>query len=195
VITYSFRANLFEKERVFRLSDGGLEIADADALPAALPLSHPPPVPVSYASIVEVRLSYGPTRERLNRYCCDLRLHNGRQIALCNESYRGFADFADQSARYRAFVVALHALIQSRGGPCAFRTGPATALFAFNVGCLGLGMLFLLWIVWLIPSAGLLVLVKLAFLAVYVPVMIHYFRANRPQSYSPDAIPARLLPS
>jgi hypothetical protein len=186
-LAYSVRANVFESEMTWRLGADALEVETGEG---AAPLRLP------YRDFIEIRLSFAPSRVDFARYRCDLRVFGQASTAILSTHYAGIGDFEDRAATYAPFVRGLVAQVAAANPKCRFRAGKhAVTYVAEHVFLLAMIML-LVFVLGLVGGAGLsgLVMVKLAILLFYVPVMIVYTRKNWPRQFKPDDIPKDVLP-
>lgn len=151
---------------------------------------------VPLTGVATVRLAFAPTRPEPGRYRCQLVLRDAQVLEFFNRTYRGVYDFADTSSQYVAFVRAVHAALSQHAPGCRFAAGSTGAAYALNwtvtllMGLvLGVAALFLL-----VNGLILLVLLKIALIAVYAPSVFRWLARNRPQAYAPNAIPPTVLP-
>ena len=117
------------------------------------------------------------------------------QWRIFSRYVRGALDFRDQGEAYRAFVAELCARRGRAVPPGRFSAGVSPGRFVGNALAAGAGMGFLLLALVLLPI-GSYVFVGLR-LVVILPLLlvgVLWFVKNRPGSFSPDAIPALLLP-
>lgn len=149
-----------------------------------------------YADIAQVRLTYRPQSMQAQRYRADLRHKDGGRIALLSVTWRGMLALSTQSDDYRAFVVELHRRLAAANSQTEYVSGLKRPLYALGLGMLvvlGIGML-LLCLRAIIEGAYAGAAFVVAFMAVGGWQMGGFMWRNRPGSYAPDQIPAKLLP-
>lgn len=143
-----------------------------------------------------VRLAYAPTRYKPWRYLLELRLKSGGKLTVDNVHFAGLANFEDRSASYRPFVEDVLAELKRRRPDVKVRVGSSPVaywfLLAFVTAAFGLLALVLL----ALPGAGIpgVAWVKLAIVAVSLPVLVQWARKSYPRPGRLDAIPETVLP-
>lgn len=182
-VQYSVRRHAFEKERRWSLDDTGLAWQAEDASGR-----------LDFAAIAAIRLQYGATRADFARYNCHVTGRSGA-YTIVSTHFDSLGSFSDRRETYAPFVRALVARAAAANPQCRFHAGvgPAqfwlTVLFLFAalaivaVAALSLG----------IPPLWYLYL-KIAVIAVLLPVAFVWIKRNRPRRFDPKAIPADVLP-
>jgi hypothetical protein len=183
---YRLRAHAFVGRRTYRLTDDALTWEEErKALDG-----------VFYDAIAEIRLAYAPTRAATNRYRAQIIFREGGMAELFNLDYRGMLDFPEQNEAYVAFLRELHKRVAAAGKAVRYRQGNSMAGYIGNIALTvfifaGLvGLFFLLMAI----GATWLVVVKLALVLYFIPVLIRYIRRAKPADYDPRAIPDEVLP-
>lgn len=182
---YRARRSILEKEATWRLAPDALEqIVDGKPVQGFL-----------YADIVEIRLSYDPTRFESNRYRCDVRARNGARVVLVSVSYVSPGNFDNRGEIYAPFVRELVARVASANPACGFIAGRPLVNYLASHAFLIAMLLLLLSVLYATgaPIVGIVAL-KLGLIVVYVPVIIHYARVNWPRPFEPAAVPEHALP-
>jgi hypothetical protein len=213
-ITHAARTDMFQREATWRLGPDALEReggepADAPWWAHLLRFYLRLIVPFAirriekggsarfpYASIVELRLCFDPTRADSTRHRCDIRLADGRRASVYSNHFAGVADFEDRAATYVPLVRGLVARVAAANPACRFRSGKRPFVYwAEHIMLLFLFAL-LVFVLAAFGGAGLsdLVLVKLGIIVGFIPVMIMYTLKNYPRAFDPAAIPAAVLP-
>jgi hypothetical protein len=183
---YRHRPHALSPEKTYRLDDVAIRCEADGAAATAIP----------YDQVRRVHLSFEPTRVQRNRYRLRITGRDGQRYDIGNEHYLGIADFQDRSPGYRHFVAELHRRLA--GHPqVAYRAGNGGAQYLLNVLLAVFILAMLVLASWLLFTlgAGLLVPVKLAIIAFYLPTLWRYMARNRPSDYAPDAIPPGVLPA
>ena len=154
-----------------------------------------PAMPIPLASLKEVRLSFAPTRVQRNRYQCHLYNASGRCGVFQNEHYRGVMDFEDRSASYNGLARLLVSRTASTNPSCRFTTGISWWSWLLQLGFLT-GMLLLLIVVFITMGSAVtgLVVLKLLILLFYIPTAGAWIVKNKPRTFPPGEVPARMLP-
>jgi hypothetical protein len=180
------RRSIFQSEAAWRLGEDALERV-AEGRPAFR---------IPYAEIVELQLSYDPTRFETTRYRCDvLSQRNGRAL-IVSVSYLSPMNFENRGATYVPFMEALVARVAAANPACRFQAGKRLSTYIGEQLFLLAMLLLLVSVLYLTgaPIAGI-VAIKLALLAFFVPTMILYVRKNRPRTFDPSEIPDDILPA
>ncbi|MGZ5803416.1 MAG: hypothetical protein ACXWJT_04465 [Xanthobacteraceae bacterium] len=117
-------------------------------------------------------------------------------MTIASASYRSVVEFTRQDAPYRAFVVELHRRIVASGARVDFRAGAPA--FLYWPGLMILTGLLITTCVLAFRAVGLGewrgASVVLAMLAFFVWQAGAFLYRNRPQIYTPDQLPDRVLP-
>lgn len=182
---YRHRPHAFSPEKTYRLGETAIRCVAEGAAETAIP----------YDQVRRVQLSFEPTRVQRNRYCLRITGRDGQRYDIGNEHYLGIADFQDRSPGYRHFVAELHRRLAAHP-QVSYRAGSGAALYLLNAFITVFVFVMLgvaSWLMFLI-GAGLLVPVKLAIIAFYLPTLWRYMKRNLPQAYTPQAIPPDVLP-
>ena len=151
----------------------------------------------AYGDIRRLRLAFRPVAMLSRRYVAEIWPPSGPKLTIASSSWKGVAEQERLDAGYLAFVAELHRHLAAAGSRASFERGapallywPALALSA--AAALAMGALAIEAL-----RAGALTgaLFIAAFLALFVWQMGGFFRANRPGTYRPDALPAAVLPT
>lgn len=150
----------------------------------------------AYSDIQSVRLKFDPTRVQTNRYWMDIEFLNAPKLRVTNNSYVGFADFKDQSEKYRGFVNDLHHVLANKNAGVRYFAGSHFFSYLLSLLCtfFVIGILIFANIYLLLTGMFIVVFIKLILIVVYLPTLFRYLKANRARQYKPDAIPELLLP-
>ncbi len=183
-VSCSFKASAASALTYFSVGSEGVSLVRPGVIDA---------LPFEY--IESVRLSYMPSRFDSQRYCCDIAGRGGKRMRVLSTSYVGPGRFEPHATEYRAAILALHSALVASGHPVQFGSGISGPRYAFNIGCavlvvpIALALLIGMGTAMGVP-AFLHALVMLALL----PFAWRWLRNNRPQRYSPSAVPPELLP-
>lgn len=151
---------------------------------------------MALSDIAEVRLRFLPARFGSASYEMELSARDGMRLKAGSMSRVSLTGVRDQKGEYAAFVRALHAARAAAGGTALYRGGFAPWRF------------WLMTLLGTITVAGLLTVLSAALLgaqwsfALFLAAMAAFviwptgemIWRNRPVRYTPDAIPAHLLP-
>lgn len=214
VLAHSSRWSVFQREATWRLGGDALtrEGGEPDAAPlfarvlrfllrfilpwAVMKIEPGGPARFPYADIVELRLSFEPTRFDKERHRCDITMRDRTRATIWSTHYVSIGEFEDRAATYTPLARALVARIAAANPACVFRAGKRPLAYWAQLLFL-LAMFSLLALVILtFGSAGLsgLVWLKLAIIAAFIPLLLRYVHKNRPGRFAADRIPADVLP-
>jgi len=181
---YSVRQHAFEPERLWRVGPDGFSWKVGEKS------GH-----FDFSEIASIRLSYTPTRFDFARYRCTVTRFNGWRENFTSTSYAGIGSFQDRAPGYARFVRALVAEAARANPAIRFEAGESHFKYWANIAVL-VGSLVLLAIVLL--AIGLnttwFIVVKLMVIALLLPIGLRWIAKNRPNKFTPDAIPSDLLP-
>ncbi|MEP1207856.1 MAG: hypothetical protein ABJM29_00035 [Rhizobiaceae bacterium] len=185
--TYNYRAGIRSKPASLVVTDGRLIAQEEGKQDACWNLS----------DITQVNLRYDPTRFCRNRFRMMLQNTAGNGLTVSNVSFKGFADFDDQSDTYRQFVSTLHAALLAQGAQTRFLGGLSRTSYWLHWILTGVAAIAVVMASLAFFALGLswLILIKVALIAFYFPTLLAFMRRSRPTNYAADAIPERLLPS
>jgi hypothetical protein len=184
------RASAFEYEGAWRLSPDGFEVQGGPASGGNVVLRFP------YQEVVELRLSYAPSRFDDVRYRCDVRMRSGQRIAILSTHYAGFATFENRAATYVPYVRELIARVAAANPKAKFRSGKRPlAYWAEHLFLLAMVALLVLVVGTLGTSHwSEITWTKLSVIVGSIPLLIVYTRKNYPRAFKPGAIPKDVLP-
>ncbi|MCX7788910.1 MAG: hypothetical protein N2442_14570 [Spirochaetes bacterium] len=184
-LEYHTRNHAFVTSMVLRI-DGDVLVVEQEGRKEQIPLK----------DIQVIELSYFPTRAELNRYRCRLYRKHKKVLEFYNRTYKGLMDFEDTSKEYKAFVLSLHEALHKYNQHCQYRSGVSPRLFWFNTGCLFFVLFVLVFAFFYLTSDGMhwSIFIKALILLIYLPFAIQWVRRNVPKRYTPNQIPAEVLP-
>lgn len=184
-VEYRSRTSALEQEKILRLEAGNLLVLRKDAPVETLPL----------AALTEIRLRFFPTRFQANRFECLLRWQNGRRMKICSQFFAGMADFHDQAPSYHAWIEELHRLTPLVNPTCQYLSGIGMVRYLINaIVTIGMALLLIALMILMFASIPAIAIVKLVILIFYIPILIKWLRRNKPGTYPPTNIPAKVLP-
>ena len=127
----------------------------------------------------------------------NLNHSSGEKLTVSNVSFKGFAEFDDQSDTYRPFVQSLHRALLASGSETRFHGGLSSLSYWLHWLLTVFAGLALIAVAWAFVAIGLswLILVKIGLIIFYLPTLLAFMRRGKPTSYDPAKIPDRLLPS
>lgn len=182
---YAFKPSLAGGARQFDLTEQGLAWRSGGRS-GVWPLDE----------IAAVRLSFRPTSMQPRRFRADIAHASGDNVTLYSATWQTAALMTPQDGGYRAFIVELHKRLATMGSKAAFtagigRTPYLAGLIAMALVGLGIAAL-LLRALWIGEFTAALFLG--GFAALFVWQIGGFMKRNRPRSYTPDALPADVLP-
>lgn len=148
-----------------------------------------------YDEIAHVQLSYRPVSMQRRRFRADIRSKDGRTLPIVSATWQSMVAVAPQDETYRAFILELHRRVAT-AGKATFGAGmkqPAYVIGLVVLAFVGIALAGL--IVRAIATASWSgVLFLLACGAVFSWQIGGFVRRNRPRGYTPDGVPADLIP-
>lgn len=184
-LEYEARITLFDKVTVYKLDATSIR-SMSEVGEQILPL----------ADIIGVRCQFFPTRVQRNRYETLLTLRNGSTLKICNQFYKGVADFEDRSAPYSTFIKGLHNNLAIQNPQCDFRAGTTPAKFwLYAIMMVGILLLLIVLGIVMLVTIPPVAIVKLIIILFYIPTLIRWFKRNKPRQYDPREIPIDVMPS
>lgn len=109
IAEYEARITAFDKRSVYKLRHSHLSI-ESELRSRVILLT----------DVTEVRCRFFPTRVQRDRYETLLTLRGGGTLKICNQFFRGMADFEDRSTTYTQFIVALHRQLAESNPSCVY---------------------------------------------------------------------------
>jgi hypothetical protein len=182
---YAYRPSLLGAAWEFRLAGDGIDWA------AGRKGGHIP-----FRAVRRLRMSYRPASMQSHRFMTELWADGAPKLEILSSSWKSMVEQERLDGRYTAFVAELHRRIALAAAPARFEKGSNPLLYWPGL------------IVFIGVSLGLALLVVRAlqanakggavfiggFLALFLWQGGNFFRRNRPGRYSPEALPADLLP-
>ena len=182
---YAYRPSLLGAAWEFRLAGDGIDWA------AGRKGGHIP-----FRAVRRLRMSYRPASMQSHRFKTELWADGAPKLEILSSSWKSMVEQERLDGRYTAFVAELHRRIALAAAPARFEKGSNPLLYWPGL------------IVFIGVSLGLALLVVRAlqanakggavfiggFLALFLWQGGNFFRRNRPGRYSPEALPADLLP-
>jgi hypothetical protein len=151
---------------------------------------------VFYRDIRKVRLAYRPQTMESHRFLTEIWSKGGPKLPIASTSWQGLVRQVRHDADYTAFIRELHRRIAASGATAEFRAGSPAPLYWPGVLVLaGLAFGVVALAVEAMKSGGWLGFAVIgAMLLFFLYQSAMFFRRNLPGSYSPDALPPRVLP-
>ena len=186
--TYRKRENFFEAaEDVWSVEGDSLVHKRADGTVARRQLSE----------VTSVRLRYAPTSYKTWRYAFEIRFKAGHAWHIDNGHFAGIADFEDRSATFVPFVREVIQLVSQHAPQARAYLGSSWTSYLLQVGFLVIAFSALAGVFLMLPiGAGIsgMVVVKLAIIAFFLPVVLKWVRRALPQGVPINAIPEDAYP-
>lgn len=150
-----------------------------------------------YGEIARLTLRFAPTRQKPRRYTAEVRTRSGAAFAIDSCSFEGLGQFEDRSFKYALLVRGLGLRLRD-----AAAANPAQAaevvggvsLLRYAAALLIGGFVALVVLLTLFAGGPLIVLVKLALIAVATPRLIRWLRHNRPRKGTFTDFPSGTVP-
>lgn len=154
------------------------------------------PARFAYADIVELRLSFDPTRFDSKRHRCEITMRDRTRTNIWSTHYVSVGDFEDRGATYAPLARALIARVAAANPHCVFRAGKRPLVYwAEHTFLLAMSTLAVFTVGVLGGSAiSELVWVKIGIVITMIPLALVYARKNRPRHFDPSGIPGDILP-
>lgn len=184
-ITYAHTPKPFGREVTFTIKGRELVVSDERKTLTA-PLKE----------IAQVRLTYEPRNTMAKGFRMKLWFSNNRTAVMTNLAWKSLIQVERQDEAYRRFVTTLISEIGKANPACTFLAGQAKPLWAMVALAAGLSLVGLIWLVaraWLAGSTSM-ALLTLLFGGYFAFTISEMLRRNRPRPFTPQAIPADILP-
>lgn len=182
---YRQRARPFGAEIGFRLDHNGLTIDNGRKI-ALWP----------YHEIAEIRLTYEPKSVVWHAFRIKLVDRKGRSVSMTNLNWTSYVQANRQDAEYTRFVSDLIDRIRKANPRLVAVAGKPALLYFATLAFASLSGLLLLATAVMAAMAGAWLSAGLAmlFLLPFSRMSLQLIRRNKPEDFSRQAIPARLMP-
>jgi hypothetical protein len=182
---YAYRPSLLGAAWEFSLAGDGIDWA------AGRKGGHIP-----FRAVRRLRMSYRPASMQSHRFMTELWADGAPKLEILSSSWKSLVEQERLDGRYTAFVAELHRRIALAAAPARFERGSNPLLYwpgliAYIGVSLGLALLVVRALQ--ANAKGGAVFIG-GFLALFLWQGGNFFRRNRPGRYSPEALPADLLP-
>jgi hypothetical protein len=182
---YAYRPSLLGAAWEFRLAGDGIDWA------AGRKGGHIP-----FRAVRRLRMSFRPASMQSHRFMTELWADGAPKLEILSSSWKSMVEQERLDGRYTAFVAELHRRIALAAAPARFEKGSNPLLYwpglIVFIG-VSLGLALLLVRALQANAKGGAVFIG-GFLALFLWQGGNFFRRNRPGRYSPEALPADLLP-
>ena len=151
-----------------------------------------------YDRIRAVRLSYRPVTMQSHRFVADIWPVGESKIQIVSVSWRSVMEQQQRlDTAYAAFLAELHRRIAGARGGTQFSAGLPLVIFWIGVTVFSAVLLATAALVFRAARTGqwAATAVVALFLAVFAYQIGQYFYRNQPRRYSPEAIPAAVMPN
>jgi hypothetical protein len=150
-----------------------------------------------YDCIRAVRLSYRPVTMQSHRFVAEIWPAGESKIQIVSVSWRSMMEQQRLDGAYAAFLGELHRRIAIARGATKFSAGLPLAIYWIGVTVFSAVMLATAALVIRAAQTGqwAAVAVVALFLAVFAYQIGQFFYRNQPRRYSPDTIPAAVMPN
>jgi hypothetical protein len=182
---YAYRPSLLGAGWAFRLTADGIAW-EAGAKSGRIP----------YRAVRRVRMTYKPVSMQSHRFVTEIWAEHAPKLQIISSSWKNLVEQERLDAPYAAFVRELHQRLHEAGAPVDYVQGrnplsywPGLALFV----AVALGLAAAVVRALQVHALGGAVVVA-GFLALFLWQGGNFFRRNRPGRYSPQALPAELIP-
>ena len=182
---YAYRPSLLGAAWEFRLAGDGIDWA------AGRKGGHIP-----FRAVRRLRMSFRPASMQSHRFMTELWADGAPKLEILSSSWKSMVEQARLDGRYTAFVAELHRRIALAAALARFEKGSNPLLYwpglIAYVG-VSLGLALLVMRALQVNAKGGAAFIG-GFLALFLWQGGNFFRRNRPGRYSPEALPADLLP-
>ena len=182
---YAYRPSLLGAAWEFRLAGDGIDWA------AGRKGGHIP-----FRAVRRLRMSFRPASMQSHRFMTELWADGAPKLEILSSSWKSMVEQERLDGRYTAFVAELHRRIALAAAPARFEKGSNPLLYwpglIVFIG-VSLGLALLLVRALQANAKGGAAFIG-GFLALFLWQGGNFFRRNRPGRYSPEALPADLLP-
>lgn len=151
---------------------------------------------VPLSAVEQVRFTFKPSNFTTTGYITQLRLSDGRTIAIGDISWRSAAEIERGGARYVSFIAALCGAISCHNPKARFVAGKALAIwvtFACVAAITVMMMGYFAWRAWAQGYTGAM-WIGLVLGAIAIWQMVPMVWLNRPLALGTGEIPAHLMP-
>ncbi len=147
---------------------------------------------IPYSHITRLTLRFAPTRRKPRRYTVRVQAGSGAGAEIDNMSFAGIGNFEDRSFKYALLVHGLSQKLSAAGSACEVVGGVSWPyyLFAAGAGVFGLLIVLLTFLI----GGPILILIKVALIAVYLPRMVRWIKRNQPAQGTLTALPPGTVP-
>lgn len=171
--TYVNRVSAFDKEQAFTLDNYSISNSQ---------------VSWDLKDIIDIHLSFKPTKHYSNIYQCVIESRSGK-IILSNRRYIGPANFEYHSQEYSHFV---RSLLQALEGYGLTNFKSCTSKNSYWLEIVASTFFFSLLLIILAVFGAWII--AFGFLTILIFRLVPYYKKNRPMVFSANDIPSHILP-
>lgn len=185
--SYSRRSNIFEKaEWVWVPDSDGIRETDPRGRHGLIP----------WEDILQVRLAFAPTGAKPWRYLMELKLRSGGKLTVDNVHFAGAGSFEDRTATYLPFVDAVLDRLRRWRPNVKVRAGSSPGAYWLQLLFVGAAFSLLAAVLLALPGVTIpgIAWVKLAIIAVSLPLLVRWAWRSYPRLCDLETIPASALP-
>lgn len=146
-----------------------------------------------YANIAQIRLSYRPVSMQRHRFRMDVRGTDRMKLRVASATWIGLVATERQDEAYRAFVLGLHRRLSERTRCVGGLTTLAYWLGVAAIALVG-AALVALFVRAIAEGSWQGAVFMAGFAALFGWQIGGFLWRNRPMVYTPDEVPAHLLP-
>ncbi len=142
---------------------------------------------LSWKTVNRVQIAFSPTRVKPWRYVFRLRSESGASMEIDNVHFKGFADFADQSAAFSPFVHQALLRVAAARPDARVLTGSHAAAYAAGVLFGGGSLVLLAFVIFLFPVPGAwpaTAFLKLVIIAFMLPTFFKWVVKSKPRTFT-----------
>jgi len=167
--------------------------AEADALVIASPTGERR---LPWRDVREIRLTFAPTEQKVDRYVLALRFAGAGKVQIDNMHWRGVADFENRSESYRPFALAVAERVARLAPGAKAAAGAPFWSYALQILAMAVPATFLVWLLLEIGGhrPGESVLGKVLYIAWALPIALVWMVRGRPRKLDLNALPDSVLP-
>ncbi|MBI1204649.1 MAG: hypothetical protein GC182_19275 [Rhodopseudomonas sp.] len=188
-VAYSYRPSLLGAAWTFRLTAGGM-VWQAGRRNGLTP----------YRAIRQIRLSYKPVSMQSQRFLTEIWADGAPKLEIVSSSWKSMMEQERQDKPYAVFVAALHRHVAEVAGqgqpPVSYVQGSLPLLYWPGLAVFGGVSLGLAWLT--VRALESKASAGAAFIGAFMLLFLwqggNFFRRNKPGIYSPESLPAGLMP-
>ena len=186
-LTYSYRPSLLGAPWTFTLTGDGMDWSAGSRSGR-----------VRYRDVRRLRLSFKPASMQTHRFLTEIWAEGAPKLQIVSASWKSMVEQERRDGPYAAFITELHARVAREHGPVPVRYDQGTNPFPYWPGLALYTAVALALAAVFVRALEVHALGGAAFIGAFVALFLwqggNFFRRNRPGTYRPDALPAKLMP-